>query len=162
MTEAEFDRWVAILRDHVPEFPRLADVGTTFVPCTPEDVAAEVARDRLDRPVKELRDQDGATRRRPSLGDAAEWFDVIRPGDRLRLSRWDGGELSISRSTRGEYSARCVDAHGHGLVDVPALPRVRAKEAVARYVCGELDGCLALLTRGFDGILARVYEWLAG
>lgn len=36
MTRAEFNRWVAILRANFPDHPRLAELGRTFVPRTPD------------------------------------------------------------------------------------------------------------------------------
>jgi hypothetical protein len=35
MTQAEFDRWVGVLRAHFPRHPRLSELGTTFYPRTP-------------------------------------------------------------------------------------------------------------------------------
>jgi hypothetical protein len=35
MTQAAFDHWVAILKANFPDHPRLADLGTGFVPNTP-------------------------------------------------------------------------------------------------------------------------------
>ena len=35
MTQAEFDRWVAILKTHFPDHPLLAELGKTFYPYRP-------------------------------------------------------------------------------------------------------------------------------
>jgi hypothetical protein len=35
MTQAEFDRWVAILKTHFPDHPLLTELGKTFFPRTP-------------------------------------------------------------------------------------------------------------------------------
>jgi hypothetical protein len=45
MTRADFDHWVAILSANFPDHPLLAELGTSFFPRTPQEVASrEIAR----------------------------------------------------------------------------------------------------------------------
>jgi len=83
MTLAEFDRWAAILKAHFPGHGLLAELGSTFVPCTPPEAHQYSRAHDVLYAVRLMRDQDGASRNRPQLSDAEEWLDMMGPNDTL-------------------------------------------------------------------------------
>ncbi len=95
MTQAAFDYWVGILREHFPEHPKLNRLGTEFRPYLPDGAEADRAAHARAHPVSEVKDQDGARRIDPSMRDVIDWMDTMKPGDALALLRRDGGVLKL-------------------------------------------------------------------
>jgi hypothetical protein len=148
MTHEAFDFWVSILRTHFPDHPHLARLGRSFFPRTPEEVAA--AQDAHERkyPVGEMRDQDGARRKDPTIDHVAEWVEIMTPGDSLSLLRREGGELEITKPAHEVFSVRCTDAAGDPVTEAAALDSDTVISAVDRYLEGDLKGCTKQLRRG--------------
>lgn len=120
MTQADFDYWVDRLREHFPKSPKLAQLGSGWRPCLPEEAAAWQREYDARHPVFELRDQDGARRVDPDQRTTREWIEIMVPGDWLEFRRRSGHSLRVVRNDH-EYIARWrtpdgEDAHvRHGL-----------------------------------------------
>jgi hypothetical protein len=111
MAQEDFDTWVEVLRTHFPTHFLVPRVGTTFVPCLPEEAAAKRAAHDALHPVCEMRDQDGARRIDPSLRDVFDWLEMMNDGDTLTLRRRDGGTLQWRR-LGSAFSGECVRPDG--------------------------------------------------
>lgn len=137
ITQADFDHWVAILRTNFPDHPRLAELGSSFFPRTPEDTALAQTEWEREHPVREMRDQDGARRVDPEIFHAAEWLDLMRPGDSLSFLRRDGGLLEISGPAGETFLLRCVDDCGHVVLEAADLDSRTLLDVVGRYLAGK-------------------------
>lgn len=140
MTQAAFDDWVEVLKTHFPTHPLIADLGTGFVPCLPEEAAAHQAEHCRRHPVAEMKDQDGARRADPTLKDVIDWIDMMRVGDLLLLRRRDGGELRLTRS-QSAYAARCVAATGAISAEAAELSLDAIQRLSEKYLKGDAAGC---------------------
>ena len=144
MTQAAFDYWVGILREHFPDYPALAELGTKFWPYLPEE--AEVERAAYDReyPVSEMKDQDGARRIDPGIKDVVDWADMMKPDDTLALRRRDGGVLKFTRDG-ASHTAVCLDPAGRIQGEVSGLQSQAVYELSRRYLSGDVAGCVRRL-----------------
>jgi hypothetical protein len=160
MTEAEFDHWVEILKTNFPDHPRLAELGRTFYPCTPDESASARASWERAHPVREMRDQDGARRADPALADAVDWLDMMNHGNLLRFLRRDGGVLEVNKLGDEMFSMRCIDVGGTVVRDGTALDRQTVLQSVSRYLAPGSNPCeVNEVPRrgGLAGMLARVF-----
>ncbi len=148
MTHDAFDYWVSILRANFPDHPHLASLGRSFFPRTPEEVAAAQEAFERAHPVLEMRDQDGARRKDPEMRHAAEWLEIMKPGDSLSFLRRDGGELQIRRPVDETFSVRCTDAPNHVVTEAGALDGDTVLSAINRYLDGDLTACVTQVRRG--------------
>jgi hypothetical protein len=146
MTQAAFDYWVNVLKTHFPSHPRLAYVGPRFRPCLPEEAEAIKQEDERARPVAEMRDQDGARRVKPTMGDASDWLDMMTPGDTLELRRHDGGSFKLTFDGT-KRSAICLDPVGDIAARATALDERTVRVAVERYLSGSTDRCVSYLRK---------------
>jgi hypothetical protein len=140
MTHAQFDYWVAVLRAQFPGHPILRNVGSTFFPRTPEEVAIRQEADARSHPVVEMRDQDGARRHSPDFRDASEWLEMMRPGDVLLFVRRDGGHLQITEERDGSLAASYVDRAGGAIGGQSALDAQQVRTAIRHYLDGDTPG----------------------
>jgi hypothetical protein len=147
MTRADFDHWVAILRANFPDHPCLAELGTSFFPCTPEDAAAAKAAREQEHPVDKLRDQDGAGTNEPTMRHAMERVAIMRPGDSLSFFRRDGGVLAFQRVAAApeSFTCRCSDERRRVLLEAADLDRQKILTAIERYLGGDVRRCLEIL-----------------
>ncbi len=141
MTQSDFDHWVTILRANFPNDWRLAELGRSFFPRSPEEVASAQEAWERDHPVGEMRDQDGARRADPNIRDATIWLEVMKPGDSLSFLRRDGGVLQISGPAGETFSVRCTDARGHVVMDAADLDGRAVLSATVLYLAGDVRGC---------------------
>jgi hypothetical protein len=148
MTREAFDYWVAILRTNFPDHPHLARLGRSFFPRTPEEVAAAEEAHGRAFPVREMRDQDGASRKEPTIHHAAEWLEIMMSGDSLSFLRRDGGELRITKPAQKPFSVRCTGAPGNLVTEAIAVDADTVLSAIDRYLEGDLKGCVAQLPGG--------------
>ena len=93
------------------------------------------------------RDQDGARRKDPEMGHAAEWLEIMKPGDSLSFLRRDGGALQISRPGDEIFSVRCADASSRVVTEAAALDSDTVLNAIKRYLDGDLTACVKQLRR---------------
>jgi hypothetical protein len=110
MTQRAFDYWVGILREHFPEYRRLAQLGTGFRPCLPEEADAHRLEHFRHYPIVEMRDPHGERRHGPFSHDV-EVIRTLAPGDWITLTRYDGPTLHIERRD-DDYLAAWRDAAG--------------------------------------------------
>jgi hypothetical protein len=146
MTQVAFDYWVNVLKTHFPSDRHLAYFGARFRPCLPEEAEAIRQEDERARPVAEMRDQDGARRVKPTIGDADDWLDMMTPGDTLELRRHDGGCLKLTLDGT-EHSAICLDPAGEIAAHATGLDELTVREAVQRYLSGRTDLCASYLRK---------------
>lgn len=131
MTQDEFDYWVARLREHFPDSPKLASAGGSWRPWLPEEAEAARLEHEAAHPVFEMRDQDGARRADPDPRTTREWVDIMVPGDWLEFRRHTGHSLRLVRNSDGCIArwrtAEGEDAHvRHGLALDDAYEAARA------------------------------------
>ncbi len=162
MTHADFDHWVAILRANFPDHPRLAELGKSFFPRTPEEVACARAAWEQAHPVGLMRDQDGARREDPDIRDATDWLEVMKTGDSLSFLRRDGGVLQVRGSEGEAFSVRCSDAGGQLVVEAADLDSRTVRNAIGRYLAGDLTGCTREVHPAGHGVLARLWDHIVG
>jgi hypothetical protein len=146
MTQADFDYWVTVLRNHFPEHTRLQEVGHRFRPYRPEQAEADRQAHARAHPVSEMKDQDGARRVDPDLPVAAEWLEIMKEGDTLLFTRRDGGTLHCELVAAG-LSVRCRHANGEMLADVAGVPESTAREAIGMYLRGNAPAAARLVIR---------------
>jgi len=137
MTHAQFDYWVTILKTHFPDHPILRELGRSFFPRTPEEVAIRQEAERRAHPVVEMRDQDGARRHNPDFHVAAEWLEVMVPGDVLVFVRWDGAQLRITEGQDESFGAGYLDVSGRTILKPPALDEQHMRTAIRQYLDGD-------------------------
>lgn len=148
MSHADFDYWVAILRTNFPDHPHLARLGRSFFPRTPEEAARADEAHARAYPVREMRDQDGARRKDPTIRHAVEWVEIMIPGDSLSFLRRDGGELRITKPAQETFSARCTGAPRNPVTEVIGVDTDTVLGAIDRYLEGDLKGCVTQLRAG--------------
>jgi hypothetical protein len=161
MTRADFDHWVAILRDHFPSHPLLARLGTTFRPWRSEQARQEYDAFVREHPVAEMKDHDGARRQSPTVAVAWEWLEIMRSGEWLVFTRHDGGMLRVHMAGAA-YTARCIDETGAELVLAHDVSTHTVREGIRLYLEGETSRCGRLLTRVHGGPLSRVWRRVRG
>jgi hypothetical protein len=142
MTHEEFDHWVAILRSHFPDHFRLAELGKTFFPRTPEEVAIREEAFARANPVREMRDQDGARRRDPDFQHAREWMDMMKPGDSLFFLRRDGARLEIYEQGDESWRARYVDGSDRTTAEHRTPDAQHVRTAIRNYLQGDVGSHL--------------------
>jgi hypothetical protein len=79
---------------------------------------------------------------------AAEWLEIMKPGDSLSFLRRDGGELQIRRPADETFSVRCTDAPNHVVTEAGALDGDTVLSAINRYLDGDLTACVTQVRRG--------------
>jgi hypothetical protein len=145
MTQEDFDYWVAILATHFPDQPQLARLGGSFFPYTPEEFAAAKEAHERAYPVREMRDQDGARRKDPTIHHATEWVEIMTIGDSLSFLRRDGGDLGVTKPAEEIFSVRCTGALGNPIGEALAVDRDTVLHVIDRYLEGDVKGCVAQL-----------------
>jgi hypothetical protein len=157
MTQAAFDYWVGILREHFPEHPKLNRLGTEFRPYLPDEAEADRAAHARAHPVSEMKDQDGARRIDPTMRDVIDWMDMMNPGDALALLRRDGGllKLTMDQSSR---TVVCLDPAGAIQGQATGLDVQAVQELSRRYMNGDVAGCVRRLRRGGSRSLSRIWN----
>ena len=83
----------------------------------------------------------------PEVGHAAEWLEIMKPGDSLSFLRRDGGALQISRPGDEIFSVRCADASSRVVTEAAALDSDTVLNAIKRYLDGDLTAFVKQLRR---------------
>ena len=131
MAQAEFDYWVARLREHFPGDDTLQ--RPDFRPFLPEEAEADRRRHEASYPVYEMRDQDGARRADPEALTTREWVEIMVPGDWLVFRRHGGQSLCIERGDH-EYTVRWRLPSGDDAVVLRDLTLGAACEVARLYL----------------------------
>jgi hypothetical protein len=115
MTRADFDRWVEVLRESFPGHPRLAELGTRFFPCTPEDAAAARAAWEREGEPRPLRSE--------ILERAPRPFEDVRPllVQALQEARARLEERGVPVQLFGEQGSKGRCSLGAGISEAEAI-----------------------------------------
>jgi hypothetical protein len=162
MSHEEFDRWVLVLKQEFPDHPKLARLGTTFVPFTLEEFEAARQRHEREHPVYEMRDQDGGCRVDPTASEASDWVSMMVSGDCLDFARRGGGMLRVIFAAPDAFQAICTGPDGEVLVEVTGLTARAVSRAAESYVAGSVPSCLSELRPPTPGILGPFRDRLTG
>jgi hypothetical protein len=142
MEQEEFDKWVAILRTHFPDHPRLADLGKSWYPRVPTDAERNWVPPPQP-PVLALRDQSSSKLVEPKLGDVLEWIGMMTAGEFIYLEHRDGGCLRVEAPVNGLHVVRCDDAEGRVVASAGGHDLSSALAIADRYLADDVQACIA-------------------
>lgn len=134
MTREAFAFWVAILKAGFPDHRKLAELGKTFYPRTPEEVQAEHDAHREAHPVVEMRDQGGSRMAFPDSRHAVDWLEVMRPGDVVTFVCANGTQLQVAGPAEGPLTVRRVSSDGSIVSEVSECHPTEARADVLDYL----------------------------
>lgn len=164
MTPKAFAYWVGILKAEFPGHPRLAELGKSFHPRTPEEVRAQKEAFRQAHPVVEMRDQDGARMAFPDAGHALDWLEVMRAADFVVLDCSDGARLHISGPASGPLSVRRTAPDGSLVSQRSDCDPALVRDEVLEYLkvgSGTVDIGANRPRQAMARALAQFRRWIA-
>lgn len=134
MTPEAFAFWVGILKANFPDHPRLAQLGKSFYPRTPEEVRAQEEAHRRTHPVVEMRDQDGSRMAFPEARHAVDWLEVMRPRDSVTFVCGGGAELRIAGPASGPLGIRRTGPDGSVQSEASDCDPTNVRSEVLEYL----------------------------
>jgi len=134
MTREAFAFWVGILRAEYTDHPRLAELGKSFYPRTPQEVEAQKEAYRRAHPVVEMRDQDGSRMEFPDARHALDWLEVMRPTDFVVFVCSDGAALQVAGPAGGPFAVRRTAPDGSVVSEESGCQATRVRDEVLGYL----------------------------